>query len=223
MRPVETDRATVVAWYGNKPPPLAQLIGSLHRSAARWCGSGFVPRPVPDVHATVLGLESSGAPRDLDGVLRHLATEFERVPVDVQFGGFADTDRRMSSRGQTLHERSLGLWAGHLVLIGWPMAPEPSPRLGEIRRSCERFGFRHKYHRGPDVLDPDVLDPDVYLVVGDVAEPRAGLVERLRREVLATPVRVPLVMGDVVLVEYVDARLPASTSRWWPVTALAQG
>ena len=53
--------------------------------------------------------------------------------------------------------------------------------------------------------------------------PQAGLVERLRREVLATPVRVPLVVGDVALVEYADPRLPAATSRWWPITALACG
>ena len=75
------DRATVVAWYGHKPPQLSQLIESLHRAAARWCGARFVPRPVPDVHATVLGLESaaSGTPGDRDGVLRHLVAEFERT------------------------------------------------------------------------------------------------------------------------------------------------
>jgi hypothetical protein len=218
-RPAETDRATVVAWYGPKPSPLPQLIERLHRAAAGWCGAGFVPRPVPEVHATVLGLEpaASDTPRDRDGVLRHLVAEFGRAPFDVQFGGFAATDRRMLSRGQTLHERSLGLRGEHLVLIGWPMASQPTPRLGEIRRSCERFGFQHKYHCGP--YD---LDPDVYLVVGEVAGTSDGLVERLRGEVV-TPVRIPLLVGDVALVEYTDPRLPSATSRWWPVTDLAPG
>lgn len=207
--------ATIVAWHGPKPRALAELVERVQRAA----GAGLAPRPTPDVHATILGLETAVSDRspDRDGVIRHLGAEFEHAPVDVQFGGFAATDRRLSSRGQTLHERTLGVQGGQLVLIGWPVTPAPSPRLGEIRRRCERFGFRHKYHR-----TPDDLDPDAYLVLGDVAGPEPGLVERLRREVLATPVRVPLTVADVALVEYVDPGLPAATSTRWPLTALTR-
>jgi hypothetical protein len=214
MAGLECDRATVVAWYGDKPAGLAELVLELQR-AARWaCGPGFAPRPLADVHATILGLETGvpGVERDLEGLVRYLVAELEREPLDVQFGGFADTDRRMLSSGETLYRRSLVMQGPRLVLIGWPMAPGPSPRLGEIRRGGDSYGFRHKYH-----LQPADLDADVYLVVGDIVGPEqagaAERVERMRREVLATPVRVSLTVADVSLVEYVDARLPAGTSK----------
>jgi hypothetical protein len=201
--------ATVVAWYGDKPPGLAGLIGRLQRA----CGAGFAARPVAEVHATIIGLGGAAAGhRDVDGVRRHLAAGFAE-PMEIQFGGFARADRRLLSWGQTLHERSLGLRGNHLVLIGWPVTPEPSSRLAEIRRGCERFGFRHKYHRGPEDLDPDA-----YLVLGELAPPASeGLVERLRDEHLATAVRLPLTVGDLSLVEYTDARLPAATSAARPI------
>lgn len=215
---MDMDRATVVAWYGATPRALSGLLERVHRAALRSPGAGFVARPVAEVHATILGLESTPSrTQDLDGVLRHLAAEFRGDPLDVQFGGFADADRRLDSRGLGLGERTVGVWGGQLVLVGWPMAPDPSPRLGEIRRRCERFGFRHKYHQRPDDLDPDA-----YLVLGDVAGPAPELVARLR-EVLAAPVRVPLTVDDIALVEYADPRLPAASSRCRPLAALAPG
>ncbi len=204
MSPPEPARATVVAWYAHRPAVLTELVERLQRAA----GPGFTPRPLPDVHATVIGLEAAG---DRDGLLHHLAAELAREPLQVRFGGFAGDDLRLRSRGLTLAERSLGVHGGRLVLIGWPVDPEPSPRLGEIRLRCERFGFRHKYHERPGDLDPDA-----YLVLGEA--PDRGSVDAMRREVLAAPVLVPLTVGDVALVEYVDPRLPAASSTWWPLT-----
>ncbi|HEY0814570.1 MAG TPA: hypothetical protein VGE11_14925 [Pseudonocardia sp.] len=210
------DRATVVGWYGIKPGGLADLLSAVQQAVGTVVGHGFTPRPPTDLHATIIGLETGveGAAPDLDGLVRYLAAELEREPLDVQFGGFADTDRRMRSGGETLYRRSLVLQGTALVLVGWPMAPGPSARLGEIRRRCERYGFRHKYHRRPQDLDADV-----YLVVGDIAEPAraAELVDRVRREVLATAVRVALKAADLSLVEYLDPRLPVATSRRRPL------
>ena len=201
-------RTTIVAWYGDKPPGLAGLIARLQRA----CGAGLTPRPVADVHATIIGLEAAAG--DADGVRQHLAAAFAGEPLEIQFGGFAEADRRLLSWGRPLHERSLGLRGEHLVLAGWPVTPAPAPRLAEIRRECERFGFRHKYHRGPGDLDADA-----YLVLGEfVAPPPAGFVERLRRDHLADALRVPLGVGDVSLVEYTDARLPAATTTARPIT-----
>jgi hypothetical protein len=210
------NRATVVAWYGDKPGALAELIARLQQEA----GPGFVPRPVPDVHATVVGIETaSGSPPDLDGLLRYLVSEFGRDPLDVQFGGFAATDRRLLSRGQTLYERTVGVWGDKVVLIGWPVAPQPTWRLGAIRRRCEEFGFRHKYHRGPDDLDPDV-----YVVLGELVDAAgaAELVERLRGAALETPVRVRLDAEAIALAEYTDPRLPAATTVRRPIAALTR-
>ncbi len=149
-----TAETTVVAWYGDKPACLVELVTGLQRVARQVLGSEFAPRPPADVHATILGLETPvpGVRSDVDGLKRYLAAEID-----------------------------------------------------------ERYGFRHKYHRRPEDLDADV-----YLVVGDIAEPEragaAGLVERMRREVLATPVRLLITVDDVSLVEYVDSTLPAATS-----------
>jgi hypothetical protein len=212
--PADLHRSTVVAWYGDKPSDLAELVRRLQQETGRCCG--FVPRPVPDVHATILGLETAVAPRDLDGLLHHLVDAFDGDPLDIRFGGFGATDRRLTSRGRTLDERTLGVWGEKLVLIGWPVTPAPSPRLAEIRRGCEEFGFRHKYDR----------DPDAYLVLGELDDPAgvdtAGLVERLRGAVLTTPVRVRLDVDALALVEYVDPRLPAATSRRWPIATLTR-
>lgn len=203
----------MVAWYANRPASLTELVNRLQQAAVRRCGAGFAPRPLEQVHATLLGLELPvpGGRRDLDGVLRYLVAEFEREPLDVQFGGFPDTDRRLLSAGKTRYERSLVVQGTRFVLIGWPVAPAASSRVGDIRRQAQRFGFRHKYHPRPDDLDPDV-----YLVLGDIAESaRAGmgeLAERLRREELDTAVLVPLTVDALSLVEYVDPRLPTATS-----------
>ena len=210
---VDLDRATVVAWYANRPASLTELVDRLQQAAVRRCGAGFAPRPLEEVHATLLGLELPvpGGRRDLDGVLRHLAGEFLREPLDVQFGGFPDTDRRPLSAGKTRYERSLVVAGTRFVLIGWPIPPARFSRVGDVRRQAERFGFRHKYHPRPDDLDVDV-----YLVLGEIAESAqpgmAELGERLRREVLDTPVLVPLRVDALSLVEYVDPRLPAATS-----------
>lgn len=207
----------MVAWYANRPASLTELVNRLQQAAVRRCGTGFAPRPLEQVHATLLGLERPvrGGPRDLDGLLRYLAGEFRREPLDVQFGG-PDTDRRPLSAGKTRYERSLVTAGTRFVLIGWPVPPAPFSRVGDIRRQAERFGFRHKYHPRPEDLDIDV-----YLVLGDItdsAQPgMAELVERLRREVLVTPVLVPLTADALSLVEYVDPRLPAATSVRWPV------
>ena len=204
----------MVAWYGAKAAALSTLVEGLQRSAREICGPGFTPRPAADVHATVLGLETpTGARRDLDGLLRHLGQELGRAPLDVQFGGFAADDQRMFSRGATMHDRSLVLQGNTVVLVGWPVTPAPSPRLGEIRRRCEQYGFRHKYHR-----QAEDLDADVYLVLGEVPDPvPPGLVERLRDAAPAAPVRVRLAADDVSLVEYVDPRLPRATSTTLPM------
>ena len=200
-------RLTVVAFYGPKPEPLGALIDTVQRAFGAALGDAFRPRPVHDVHATILGLED--APDRADDVAAFLAAELRARPVDLQFGGFPAGDTAFLSRGRTLHERSVGPEG---VVLGWPVERgRPTARLGELRRDCARFGVIHKYHRGTTTLDPDA-----YLVVGEVDGARPGAVEAVRTA-LERPTSVRLTAADLSIVRYVDPALPRASSTWRPL------
>jgi len=205
---LSVDRLTVVAFYGSKPEPLGALIDTVQRAFGAVLGDAFRPRPVDDVHATILGLED--APDRADDVAAFLAAELRAAPVDLRFGGFPVGDTSFLSRGRPLHERSVGLDGGRAVLLGWPFERgRPTARLGELRRDCARFGVIHKYHRGTTALDPDA-----YLVVGAVDGPRPGAAEAVRMAI-ERPTSVRLGAADLSLVRYVDPALPRESSTWW--------
>jgi hypothetical protein len=209
-RTVDLGRATVAAVYDRTPQALAGLVEAVQGAAAQAFADRFTPRRLADVHATVIGLENRAPGHDVDGLIRFL----RGIRLELQFGGFAEDDRRLLSRGRPLYERTVGVQGPQLVLMGWPVdADTPSPRLAELRQACERFGFVHKYHR--DGAPPD---PDAYLVVGELAAAPADVATFLAaiRERLATgAVRVPVTGADLALVEYADVRLPRATTAWW--------
>lgn len=201
---------TVVAFYGPKPDALGALIGSVQQAFAQALGAAFRPRPVDDVHATVIGLED--APGCADDVAAFLATELRRAPLDLRFGGFSG-EETFRSRGRPLRERSALLDGERAVVIGWPVEHgRPTARLGELRRDCARFGVIHKYHRGTTALDADA-----YLVVGDADVAREGVAEAVRATALGRPTSVRLTAPDVSVVEYVDPALPRASSTWRPL------
>jgi len=207
---VSVDRLTVVAFYGPKPEPLAAFIDAVQRAFGAVLGDAFRPRPMDDVHATILGLED--APDRADEVAAFLAAELRAAPVDLRFGGFTAGDTSFLSRGRPLHERSVGLDGTRAVVIGWPVERgRPTARLGELRRDCARFGVIHKYHRGTTALDPDA-----YLVIGAVDGPRPGAADAVRRAI-DRPTSVRLTAEDVSLVRYVDPALPRASSTWRPI------
>jgi hypothetical protein len=49
---------TVVAFYGPKPAALSALFDAAQRALGAALGTAFQPRPVDDVHATLIGLEA---------------------------------------------------------------------------------------------------------------------------------------------------------------------
>lgn len=201
------DRLTVVAFYGPKPKALSTLITAAQEVLGAEAGSAFRPRPVDDVHATILGLED--APGCAGAVGAFLAAELRRSPMDLQFGGFPVDETALLSRGRTLHERSVVL-DGSAVVIGWPVERgRPTARLGELRRDCARFGAVHKYHRGTTALDPDV-----YMVIGSLT---ADVDAEVVRVVLDRPTSVRLTAADVSLVRYTDPALPRGSSIWSPI------
>lgn len=225
---VDARRATVVAFYGGLPDALDELVARLQDRAAAHLGPGFEARARDQVHATVIGLETGPTPAgpdrsrfDAGPLLAHLARTFAEHPLDIRFGGAARGDGRWPSRGATRFERSFLCGPSGVVLIGWPVGAAgdetvPRPALATIRRGCEPFGARHRYH-----VEPGSEDPDAYLVIGRLTAPpgpaAAELADAVRGELAAAPVRVRLGPEQLSLVEYTDTALPVDSSRRRPL------
>jgi hypothetical protein len=214
--PVDPDRTSLVAFYGPKPSGLTDLIRRIQELASSTLAGRFRPRPLDDTHATVIGFEQhADRPREVAGLLGHVRQVLCARPLTVRFGGFEPSERRLLSRGRSLHERRLVVGGGQLILIGWPVGScgDPTPALDDIRRECESFGLRHKYH-----VEPEDTDPDVYLVVGDVSGADVDgreLVRLAHSGPLASPTDVGLSERDLSVVQYEDVRLPRGSSTWW--------
>jgi hypothetical protein len=206
---VNPARSTVVAWYERLPDGLDRLVARIQALAGAHVGTAFAARDPAQVHATLIGLERAPDPFDPGPLAAYLGAVLT-PPLTIQFGGFAPDDRRMLSRGLTLHDRGFGAGDGRVVLMGWPVVDgDPCPALAGVRAGCAEFGVTHRYG----------ADPDVYLVVGDVDDPAAGQVlERVVRHGLAAAaVRVPLSVDDLSLVTYTDPALPRASCSWWPL------
>ncbi|MEU4475068.1 hypothetical protein [Micromonospora sp. NPDC023888] len=222
------ERTTLVAFYGDKPRALESTIRGVQERTASLL-PGFVARPMPEVHATVIGLETPTRVVGLDEMRRfldHVGTSLDRADVVAQFGGFLDRDQPLRSRGRRPYERSFVVSGENVVLIGWPVRPNdgvPIPVLDDLRRSYQRFGFRHRYH----TTSADT-DPDCYLVIGrlpagDDRPPAdtallAAAEDEIRRFLAASPgTLVPLRSQDISLVRYEEATLVEATSHAYPI------
>lgn len=207
------NHSTVVAWYGALPDALGRLVGDVQARAAATLGEAFVARDPGQVHATLIGLERAPDPFDPEPLAAHLCAMLAQ-PRTVRFGGFTPSDRRLLSRGATLHDRGFFVSGDKVVLVGWPWAAAgPRADLADIRAGCAAFGVTHRY--GAD-------DPDAYLVVGDVAPgvPPASvssLETSVRRELAASATHVPLSAADLALVTYANPALPRESTSWRPL------
>jgi hypothetical protein len=228
---VDATRSSIVAFYDALPPALAALVTHLQLLAGGGLGSAFMPRPLEQVHATVIGLETAsgrdGSDRarfDARPLAAHLLRSFTDRPLDIQFGGFGAADRRLLSRGACPHDRTFLVGPSDVVLIGWPVDVASNPALplaalADLRRSCEPLGARHRYH-----VEPGSSDPDAYLVIGLVTDPderrNDALGALVRRELATRAVRVPMRPHDLSLVEYADTALPVASTRRLPLVGL---
>lgn len=226
---VDARRASIVAFYAGLPAALAELVTRLQGQAGDRLGPAFAARPAEQVHATLIGLETpppshaeaDRARFDAGPLLAHLVRTFTEHPLDLQFGGAGRADRRLLSRGSTRYERSFLVGPADVVLIGWPVrdgvgGAVPSPELAAIRRGCEPFGARHRYH-----VEPGSHDADAYLVIGRIDGPpgpaAADLGNTVRRRLATDPVRVRLGAEQLSLVEYDDTALPSASTRRRPL------
>lgn len=216
--------STIVLLYGGgKPTALRSLLGDLQARITDAVGTHFLPRPVHDIHATLIGLEYGGPVTDgvvpgidVDGLCRHLDETLTRSPLTLRFGGFADRGHGVASRGSSLYERTLTVSGNKVVLIGWPVDVhgEPTWRLEDLRRELGRFGARHRYHPTPD--------PDAYMVVGELldgwdAACLDARIERARAELSQRPCEVQVNGANAGLATYTDTRLPAESTVFVPL------
>jgi hypothetical protein len=212
--------STLVAYYGHKPPQLQAFIGDVQGQLARHLGDLALLRPIPEVHATVLGLVDPDRPaerasqQDETGYLAHVVRRLSHTPVVIRWGGYdSSTPYPFRSRGRGLWERSFVLTKRQAVVIGWPwVAGAVSSMLDQLRREGRPFGLQHKYHQtGSD------FDPDAYMVVADLAAAAEGRVARetedqMRRWLLSRGTTVPLTADDLRVVTYTDNHLPQASS-----------
>jgi hypothetical protein len=222
-------RATIIALYEDeKPADLQRIILEMQRQVQQTCGDAFVPRPLGDVHATIIGLENVGTltsrnefdklrrlippNTDVVGLSGFLRKALDDDPLTVQFGGFQDRDYPLTSRGARLFDRSFVVSGDKVVLIGWPVDESglPTDLLARLRRRATGFGARHRYHHSPDDGDPDV-----YMVIGELAEEasgRAEVVDMMRAAAARSTCRVTLSAQRIRVAIYENPRLPAAST-----------
>lgn len=224
-------QASIVAFYGAKPPAFQDLIANIQAALIARLGPSFIPRDIAEVHATLIGLEgirdgnavcntnlalARNVRRSMDvaGLLEDLRQD-SCLPLELRFAGYrAAIPTSIVSRGKAPYERSFGFQADLAVMIGWPV-DTASHSLHELRKRCIRREVLHKYH----LRDTDV-DNDLFLVVGSLQQPTHQPVETAAsalRELMAgmDPVRVQLDLNALSLVQYENPQLPVqSTVRW---------
>jgi hypothetical protein len=224
--------ATLVAFYGKKPEPLAVLVDAVQKHARQLLGNEFAPYPMEQVHATIVGLEGArnatgdmvnanflslraeSRTMQLPRCLEHLQRT-PLLPFTLRFGGFQkDAVYPFTSRGEHPFARSFTIQGTRAVLMGWPVAGQSYPlALAHLRRELEAFGVLHKYHAAADALDNDA-----FMVVGQIRR-TAGDDAAIRRVIDDVRTRLAGLAAHAVvdassprIVSYVDPALPLETS-----------
>lgn len=199
----------------------ATIIG-LERCRASACNANFLKHRGKEVAM------------DFTGFLATLRA-CEQIPFEVQLGGFAPRDAPFTSRKAVPYERSFSVQGNKLVVMGWPVCGEPRPappaapavprreariyppKLDLIRRTAQRYGILHAYHRAETDVDNDLffriglVDPEA------IAEPAIRALEHHARQLLSTrpPLVIRIRLEDIHVAAYEDERLPWSSTRTW--------
>jgi hypothetical protein len=232
---------SLVACYGPKPEPLANLLADC-RSRLQQADFGrfFQPYDVAQMHFTLLGLERRGdlpqsanapapAPRqsprtvEVEALLRCVRNHPGFL---VRLGGFDPADTSFSSFGKSPHEAAfqIHMTSGKAVLKGW------HHQEGDFSHRADLWRFRQdlethslEAHKYPD-------DADFYCVLGRVVpieespseakdpsarEGAARSAERDLQRHLARSCRLDVTLGPAQMqfVHYRDPRLPLDSTR----------
>jgi len=134
-------QVTLVAFYGEKPQALADIIGWCQQIIGDWLGEKFLEYDLRQVHATIIGLERYPDFPHLHNLnfrkhrrmvismdlaaLRHLLLSGVYLPLTVQLGGFSDRDYPFISRSCRPFLRSFSIQGDKAVMMGWPIRGRP--------------------------------------------------------------------------------------------------
>jgi hypothetical protein len=227
-------RATIVAYYGQKPPQLLDFLVRVQARIGIALGRAFEPYEPQQIHATIVGLEGvlrrnqllnqnfltlrgQAKAVSLSSVL-DLLHDTELLPMEIQIGGFhPGVDYGFLSRGLSPSVRSFSLRNGIAVGIGWPVADRQYPdTLDRLRRAFQDIHVLHKYHRSTGDVDNDL-----YFVLGHYSSSARGVnIEGAEREIAqyfsVNTCVVPLRLEDLSLACYTDEALPVTATAVLP-------
>ena len=221
---------SLVAFYGDKPPELKNLIQQLQGSIdCKSIQNHFIPYQIEQVHGTIIGCEGRktesgivnqwfderrGETRyiDFEGFVDYL--QKMQLPLNIRFGGYAPTQKyNFLSRNEHLYFRSFQLQAIEdrviPILIGWSWNNNRvTLALDNLRRKFQDFNLLHKYH-----TTPNAMDNDFYLRLGTINTQLSAI----EQKAIATKVRnllankpalhIPINKKDIALARYRDLSL----------------
>ena len=235
----EVSNISLVAFYGDKPAPLNQLIKNIQSYLSQL--QGFAPYQIAQVHATVLGCEGSKTAAgiiskwfylrrneirylDCDNWLKYLQN-CSLLPFNICFGGYkCDRDYNFLSRNQHPYGRSFQLQKVDdttyiPVLIGWTKKDDLiTLDLDQLRRDAQKFNLLHKYHS-----KADSVDNDFYLRLGTIHSPLSidtvATVENQIRQILTNipTIAISLAQKDLAFARYQDLSLSLGTTKTIPL------
>lgn len=227
------NQVSLVAFYGDKDKSLSDFLADTSDRLKQCLGSAYLPYPVNQVHATLIGLEriqragkfynynfycNYGYERamQIEEMLRFINST-SMLPITITIGGYhKHTDYGFKSFDQHIWNRSCNIIGKNAILIGWPaLTASDNYPLANLRRSFEYFGLLHKWHQ----TSQDV-DNDCYFVLGHIhpdVSKKSTVTETLltMRDYLAslTPFNLVLARDDLSFVNYSDITLPHASTR----------
>lgn len=243
-------QVSLIALYGKKSLALANLIIQCQEIIAAIPDIEFMPYNLSQIHATFVGLEKViGTPlnnlnlnryqnrsekMDIYGFLNFLRTS-DYLPLQVQLGGFEDSDYPFTSRQQKPFDRSFAIQGDKAVLMGWPVAaqfgslpiatnsdllketPIYPNILDQLRKASQSFNILHTYHRTPTDIDNDFYFR-IGLINPETLDSSSKLsLENSIKEFLSS--RVPLLINirliDLFLAAYDNETLPLNSTKIW--------
>jgi len=234
---------SLVAFYGDKPPQLQNLIQQLQAYLINHelVLDRFVPYQLEQVHGTIIGCEGIQTEAgvinqwlidcrqeqrsiDFRGLTKYLQHQV-KLPLTIRFGGYdRHSDYNFKSRNQHPYIRSFQLQPAPTqtipVLIGWSWSNQQvTMAIDNLRRSFQQFNLLHKYHS-----TPEAVDNDFYLRLGTintVLTPEATqIISNDLRNLLVerSPLQIAINRKNIALAQYQDLSLTPATTRTIPIT-----
>lgn len=223
---------TLVAYYGEKPEPVVQLVTAIQEKLTVLLGNAFVKYHMAQVHGTIIGLEGYRVGHDIlnTNYSEHLgqdrAIDFKKLfsilkdptllPFSVAIGGFESTKSYpFSSRGQHPYLRSFSIQGKIAVAMGWPcVKDEYLLSVDRLRRSLNEANVLHKYH-----AEINSLDNDFFFVLGQVDESKVdeNSLSEAQQEMRTfleknCKLSIPIARENLSIIAYTDPTLPINTS-----------